>query len=255
MLANRIIACLDVNNGKVVKGVKFKQHKIVGDIVELARKYSEDGADELVFYDITASSDKKAIDINWVKRVSEQINIPFTVAGGIDSIDKARRIFNAGADKVSLNSPAINRPDLINELSKEFGSQSIVIGIDSKYQNGDYYAWRNTGCESKAEKMPLKTMDWIKEVQRRGAGEIVLNCMSSDGTKNGYDIKQLEEASKLAKVPLIASGGAGSMGDFKSLFKNTPINSALAAGIFHREEVCIKRLKLYLKMSNIEVRI
>ena len=240
---------------KSLRVLNLKLTKKVGDIIELSKKYAESGADELVFYDITASSDNKEIDLEWIRKVAKNIDIPFTVAGGIDSIEKARRVFKEGADKVSINSPALNNPSLINELAKEFGTQSIVIGIDSKFENGDYYTWRNTGNEDKAEKMPVKTMEWIKEVQDRGAGEIVLNCMSSDGTKDGYDLIQLKEAIKVAKVPLIASGGAGSMSDFKKLFKNTSVNSALAAGIFHRNEVRIDQLKTYLKMSDLEVRL
>ena len=255
MLSKRIIVCMDVRDNKVVKGVKFRNHEIVGDILELSEKYELEGADELVFYDICASADGTTIDYEWISQVARKISIPFCVAGGINSIESARRAFNSGADKISINSPALNRPQLINELVTEFGSQSIVVGIDSQWQNNDYYVYKYTGRESSCINAKKRTLDWVKEVVDRGAGEIVLNSMMSDGTRSGFDISQLKLVDEISPVPVIASGGAGCMSDFKNLFKNTSINSALAAGVFHRNEVKLESLKLYLKMSKLGVRI
>ena len=255
MLSKRIIVCMDVKDGKVVKGVKFKNHKVLGDIIDLSQKYESSGADELVFYDICASADNRTINYDWISEVADKISIPFCVAGGITSVEKARKAFSSGADKISINSPALNRPELINELVDEFGSQSIVVGIDSQWLNDDYYVYKYTGRESTCISSRKRTLDWVKEVTNRGAGEIVLNSMNSDGTKSGYDIKQLNLVKDISRLPIVASGGAGSMSDFKKLFKNSSINSALAAGVFHRDEISIENLKLYLKMSQIEVRL
>ncbi len=255
MLSKRIIVCMDVKDGKVVKGVKFKNHKVLGDIIDLSTKYEASGADELVFYDICASADNRTINYDWISEVADKISIPFRVAGGITSVEIARKAFSSGADKISINSPALSRPELINELVEEFGSQSIVVGIDSQWINGDYYVYKYTGRESTSISSQKRTLDWVKEVIDRGAGELVLNSMNSDGTKSGYDIKQLNLVKNISNIPIIASGGAGSMSDFKKLFKNTSITSALAAGVFHRDEVSIENLKLYLKMSNVGVRL
>lgn len=206
MLTKRIIPCLDVRDNQVVKGVKFRDHRIVGTILELAAEYSASGADELVFYDITASSEQRLVCPDWVKQVAGTINIPFTVAGGIRSLNQAKSVLNSGADKISINSPALENPDLINELSRNYGSQCVVIGIDSQWIDNDYYVYQYTGDEQKTLNSRRKTKEWIQEVQDRGAGEIVLNCMQSDGVRKGYDLHQLKLMRPLCQVPLIASG-------------------------------------------------
>ena len=209
MLTKRIIPCLDVKNGKVVKGVQFQNHKIVGDIVALAEFYSNQGADELVFYDITASSEQRVVNDLWVKQIAEKINIPFCVAGGIRELEDAEKILNTGADKISVNSPALETPNLINQLVKKFGQQCVVIGIDSLEVEDNYYVCQYTGDINKTRTLNKFTADWIQEVQDRGAGEIVLNCMNHDGVRKGYDIKQLSTMREITRIPLIASGGAG----------------------------------------------
>lgn len=255
MLAKRIIPCLDVRDGKVVKGVKFKDHVVLGDIITMAKHYRDTGADELVFYDITASAEHRTVSSRWIEDTARVLDIPFSVAGGIRSIEDARRILYSGADKISINSPAIETPDLINTLADEFGSQCVVIGIDSILFEGDYYIWKYTGSEATAQCAGKKTMDWISEVQNRGAGEIVLNCMAADGTRKGYDIKQLTAARKICKRPLIASGGAGRLEDFLDVFQVAEVDAALAAGIFHRNEVSIPQVKTFLANSRIPVRL
>ncbi|HET9236794.1 MAG TPA: imidazole glycerol phosphate synthase subunit HisF [Oligoflexus sp.] len=255
MLARRIIPCLDVRDGKVVKGVKFKDHVILGDILDLARRYRDAGADELVFYDITASAEGRTVSTQWIEDTARVIDIPFCVAGGIRSVDDARRVLHSGADKVSINSPAIENPGLINALADEFGSQCVVIGIDSIEQDGDYMIWKYTGSEKTAQSAGKKTLDWIREVQDRGAGEIVLNCMAADGTRAGYDIRQLQAARDLCRVPLVASGGAGKPQDFLDAFHKARVDAALAAGIFHRGEVQIPDLKAWLQKAGVEVRL
>lgn len=246
MLAKRIIPCLDVRDGKVVKGVQFANHKIVGDIVPLAERYGQDGADELVFYDITASPDGRTVDRGWVNRVAEVLDIPFCVAGGIRSVTDAEDILNRGADKISVNSPALENPDLINELVARFGRQCIVIGIDTKTQNGDWSVHQYTGDPEKMQEAQRRTADWLVEVQERGAGEIVLNCMNQDGVRTGYDIEQLSVMRKLCRVPLIASGGAGKAEDFGDVFDQANVDGALAASIFHSGELPVPVLKSYL---------
>lgn len=255
MLARRIIPCLDVRDGKVVKGVKFKDHVVLGDILDLARRYRDAGADELVFYDITASAERRTVSTQWIEDTARVIDIPFCVAGGIRSVDDARRVLHSGADKVSINSPAIENPDLINALADEFGRQCVVIGIDSIEENGDYKIWKYTGSEKTAQSAGKRTLDWIREVQERGAGEIVLNCMAADGTRAGYDIRQLQAARDLCRVPLVASGGAGKAEDFLDVFTQARVDAALAAGIFHRGEVLIPELKAYLQAAGVEVRL
>ncbi len=253
-LTKRIIPCLDVKDGKVVKGVRFRDHIVIGDIVELAKRYSFEGADELVFYDITASSDRRTVSNDWVKKVAKVINIPFCVAGGITSVDDARRILQSGADKISINSPALENPDLINSLVKEFGSQCIVIGIDSLKKNDDYFVKQYTGDPTKTKSTKWRTFDWALEVQKRGAGEIVLNCMNQDGTRKGYDIDQLKILSELLTIPIVASGGAGSAEDFVRVFKETNMDAALAASVFHNGVISIADLKKTLEENNIKVR-
>ncbi len=255
MLARRIIPCLDVRDGKVVKGVKFKDHVILGEIIDMAKRYRDAGADELVFYDITASAERRTVSTQWIEDTARVIDIPFCVAGGIRSVDDARRILHSGADKVSINSPAIERPDLINELADEFGSQCVVIGIDSIQQDGEYMIWKFTGSEKTAQSAGKRTLDWIVEVQKRGAGEIVLNCMAADGTRAGYDIAQLQAAREICRVPLVASGGAGKAEDFYQAFTEAQVDAALAAGIFHRGEVQIPELKAWLNQAGVEVRL
>lgn len=255
MLAKRIIACLDVREGVVVKGIEFKNHSIVGDILELAKRYSEQGIDELVFYDITASCDQTTVASDWVKEVAKEINIPFCVAGGIDSVEKARAVLAAGADKISVNSPALNNPNLIDDLVNAFGSQCIVVGIDSRFENDDYYVYQYTGRESHRTFTKRKTMDWILEVTERGAGEIVLNCMNQDGKRDGYDIEQLKKARERLGIPLIASGGAGNEQHFYQVFSEANVDGALAASVFHKNIVFIPELKEFLRQQNITVRL
>ncbi|MCG3865853.1 MULTISPECIES: imidazole glycerol phosphate synthase subunit HisF [unclassified Photobacterium] len=257
MLAKRIIPCLDVRDGQVVKGVQFRNHEIIGDIVPLAKRYAEEGADELVFYDITASSDGRVVDKSWVSRVAEVIDIPFCVAGGIKSADDASRILQFGADKVSINSPALADPTLITTLADKFGVQCIVVGIDSYFdaETGQYQVYQFTGDESRTKATQWQTLDWVEEVQRRGAGEIVLNMMNQDGVRNGYDLEQLNMVRNVCNVPLIASGGAGEMQHFSDAFKITNVDGALAASVFHKQIINIGELKQFLKTQNVEIRL
>lgn len=254
MLAKRIIPCLDVKNGYVVKGVQFKNHSVVGDVVTLAQRYREQGADELVFYDITASAEQRTVDHSWVTRIAKVIDIPFCVAGGIRSVDNARQILKAGADKISINSPALENPDLINALAAEFGRQCIVVGIDSWQQHKAYQVYQYTGCVDTMRTSHWSTMDWVQEVQQRGAGEIVLNCMNQDGVCKGYDIAQLHRVRQICSVPLIASGGAGCLQDFADVFQHARVDGALAASVFHQEKIMIPDLKNFLREQRIEVR-
>ena len=251
MITKRIVACLDIANGMVVKGVKFKNHEIIGEIVEMAEKYSKLGIDELVLYDILASCDEKTVNYKWVENVARVINIPFCVAGKIDSISKVEMVLNAGADKVSINSPAINNPNLIDDIATKFGSSTLVIGIDTK--GGKIY--KNTGDGSKTQEIQKSVLVWAKEVASRGAGEIVLNSINSDGTKNGFDIELLAEISSAVNIPVVASGGAGKMAHFLEVFQETNISGALAASVFHKNEISIMELKRYLLEKNICVRI
>lgn len=255
MLAKRIIPCLDVKNGIVVKGIQFNNHKIMGDILDYAKYYRDAGADELVFYDITASCDNRMIDIHWISNIATFLDIPFCVAGGIRTLEDARAILNAGADKISINSPALENPNFISKLAKEFGSQCVVIGIDSREQDGDYYVYQYTGDLNRTCNTSKRTEDWVEEAQNLGAGEIVLNCMNQDGVKNGYDITQLSNIRTITHIPLIASGGAGSMQHFKDVFEKTNVDGALAASVFHSNEIEIQLLKKYLKDNKIEARL
>ncbi|WP_337840630.1 imidazole glycerol phosphate synthase subunit HisF [Rheinheimera sp.] len=256
MLARRIIPCLDVRDGKVVKGVQFRNHEIIGDIVPLAQAYAEQGADELVFYDITASSDGRVVDKSWVRRIAEVIDIPFCVAGGIKSVADAGLILEMGADKISINSPALARPELISELEHSFGQQCVVVGIDSFFdqQSGQYQVYQFTGDESRTQKTSWLTLDWVKQVQQLGAGEIVLNCMNQDGVRQGYDIAQLKAVRQSCTVPLIASGGAGAMAHFADVFKQADVDGALAASVFHKGVIAIPDLKQYLLAQQLEIR-
>lgn len=254
MLGKRIIPCLDVRDGIVVKGQRFKDHVDVGGIEELALRYVEQGADELVFYDIAASADNRTVDTEWIKRLSRLINIPFCVAGGIHSIEVAEKILNAGADKLSINSPALHRPSLIDELALTFGSQCIVIGIDSQFNADDWYVWAKTGRVETMRSSLRLTREWITEVQDRGAGEVVLNCMDQDGTRDGYDLRQMKAFRSLCHVPLIASGGAGCTADFVNAFREAKVDGTLAAGVFHRRELTVAQVKTELMEAGIPVR-
>ncbi|GGI73566.1 imidazole glycerol phosphate synthase subunit HisF [Shewanella hanedai] len=256
MLAKRIVPCLDVKDGKVVKGVQFRNHEIVGDIVPLAARYAEEGADELVFYDITASAHDRVIDKSWVSRVAERIDIPFCVAGGIKTLAQAREKLAFGADKISINSPALSDPSLIKRLQDEFGRQCIVIGIDSYYDelSDSYKVKQFTGDESATKDTQWFTQDWVEEVQKQGCGEIVLNVMNQDGVRQGYDLKQLSIVRAICDVPLIASGGAGTMAHFKDVFETAKVDAALAASVFHKGIIDINALKAYLAKHSITIR-
>ncbi len=254
MLKKRIIPCLDVKDGFVVKGIQFRNHEIVGEIIELAKRYSDSGADELVFYDITASSDNRNIDKKWIYDIAKNINIPFCVAGGIRTVAQAEVVLANGADKISINSPALENPELITELAKRFGTQCVVVGVDSRVVDGQYQVNQYTGDESKTLVTSRLVEEWVVEVESRGAGEIVLNCMNQDGVRAGYDIIQTKLVSNLVNIPVIASGGAGSMPDFANLFKQTRVTGALAASIFHKQIIAIDELKQYLASENIEIR-
>lgn len=256
MLAKRIIPCLDVRDGKVVKGVQFRNHEVVGDIVPLAQGYAEQGADELVFYDITASSDARVVDKSWVTRISEVIDIPFCVAGGISTLQDAERILHMGADKISVNSPALANPDLINQLSQTFGQQCVVVGIDSYFDagSGQYQVHQFTGDESRTRKTQWQTADWVQQVQARGAGEIVLNCMNQDGVRQGYDVAQLQHIRQQCQLPLIASGGAGELAHFSQVFQQADVDGALAASVFHKGLMTVAEVKQSLREAAIPVR-
>ncbi|TXH61754.1 MAG: imidazole glycerol phosphate synthase subunit HisF, partial [Tolumonas sp.] len=234
----------------------FRNHEVMGDIVPLAKRNAEEGADELVFYDITASSDARVVDKSWVSRVAEVIDIPFCVAGGIKSVEDAKRILEFGADKVSINSPALANPELITELADRFGVQCIVVGIDSYFDaaTGQYQVKQYTGDETRTRITKWTTPDWVVEVQKRGAGEIVLNMMNQDGVRQGYDLTQLKLIRDLCKVPLIASGGAGEMVHFRDAFQIADVDGALAASVFHKGIIPIPELKAYLRSEGVQIR-
>lgn len=257
MLAKRIIPCLDVRDGQVVKGVQFRNHEIIGDIVPLAQRYAQEGADELVFYDITASSDGRVVDKSWVSRVAEVIDIPFCVAGGIKSVEDASQILTFGADKISINSPALADPDLISRLADRFGVQCIVVGIDTWFdaESDSYQVYQFTGDEQRTKATTWQTVDWVEEVQKRGAGEIVLNMMNQDGVRNGYDLRQLKLIRDVCHVPLIASGGAGTPEHFLEAFRDADVDGALAASVFHKQIINIGDLKRYLSQQGVEIRL
>jgi cyclase len=255
MLSRRLIPCLDVRDGRVVKGVRFRNHVDMGAIETLALRYRDEGADELVFYDIAASPEGRSVDRAWVERVARLIDIPFCVAGGIRSVEEARAVLNAGADKVSINTPALERPALIAELADAFGVQCVVVGIDSlRDADGEWRVRSHTGDPDRTRAMARRTLDWVAEAQQRGAGEIVLNCMGSDGVRSGYDIDQLRAVRDCCAVPLVASGGAGAVADFIDVFKRADVDAALAASVFHSGVVAIPALKRELRAAGIEVR-
>ena len=234
--------------------MRFRDHRTVGDILELALRYRDSGADELVFYDITASPDDRSVDRSWITQVAQLLDIPFCVAGGIRSVAMAEEVLACGAEKVSVNSPALADPALIDALSARFGAQCVVVGIDSQTLAGEYRVQQFTGDAARSRDTARLTLDWIREVQDRGAGEIVLNCMASDGVRNGYDITQLRAMREVCRVPLVASGGAGSLAHFDAVFRDAQVDAALAASVFHSGDIRIPALKAHLRDSGIEVR-
>jgi len=255
VLSRRIIACLDVRDGQVVKGLRFRDHVVVGEILELALRHRDQGADELVFYDIGASPDGRAVDRRWIERIAARIDIPFCVAGGIRSVEQARAVLGAGADKVSVNSPALERPALIGELAEAFGRQCVVVGVDSlRDPDGPWRVRQYAGDPARTRALARATLDWIAEAQALGAGEIVLNCMGVDGARGGFDLAQLRAARAVCQVPLVASGGAGSAAHFAEVFLEADVDAALAASVFHSGELPILELKRSLLAQGVPVR-
>lgn len=250
MLKKRIIPCLDIKDGTTVKGVNFEGLRNAGDPIELAVKYEQEGADELVFLDITATVEDRKTFAGLVKDIAAQLSIPFTVGGGISSIEDVRTLLEAGADKISINSSAVKTPKLIEELSKEFGSQCIVVAIDTRLTNGSDLVYVRGGKLA----TNLNTVAWAKEAVSLGAGEILLTSMDGDGTKNGFDIRITKLVSEAVSIPVIASGGAGNADDFVKVFNDTKATGALAASIFHFNEVPVQELKKQLKIQKIPVR-
>ena len=234
--------------------MRFRDHKVVGDILELAGRYCAEGADELVFYDITASPENRSVDRSWISRVASVLDIPFCVAGGIRTIEEAEDVLNSGAEKVSVNSPALTDPQLIDALARRFGSQCVVVGIDSQTVDDDFEVYQFTGDPDRSRGTRRRTLDWVREVQERGAGEIVLNCMASDGVRQGYDLRQLQAVRSICHVPLIASGGAGTMEHFAAVFAAARVDGALAASVFHSGAIAIGDLKAYLRQQHVEIR-
>ena len=243
-----------MRDGRVVKGVRFRDHRVVGDIVELAVRYRDEGADELVFYDIGASPADRTVERAWVERVARLLDIPFCVAGGIATVADAETVLAAGAEKISVNSPALADPDLIDALARRFGSQCVVVGVDSQTVDGDYRVQQYTGDARRARDTGRRALDWVREAVQRGAGEVVLNCMTSDGVRGGYDIAQLRAVRAVCSVPLVASGGAGAMHDFVEVFRDARVDAALAASVFHSGQIAIPALKAELAARAIEVR-
>jgi cyclase len=251
MLTKRIIPCLDIKDGRTVKGVNFENIRDAGDPVELAIEYAKQGADELVFLDITATNEKRKTLSELVTRIAKHINIPFTVGGGISSIEDVSILLKAGADKISINTSAYNNPQLIHDLAKQFGSQCIVLAIDTKMENNDWYVYLNGG----RLKTETKAIDWAKKAVELGAGEILLTSMNNDGTKNGFANDITKQISEQVNVPVIASGGAGTMDHFAEAFINGKADAALAASVFHFKEITIQELKKYLSTKQISIRI
>ncbi|MEA3133911.1 MAG: imidazole glycerol-phosphate synthase subunit HisF [Gammaproteobacteria bacterium] len=234
--------------------MRFRDHRVVGDILTLAGRYRDEGADELVFYDISASPEGRSVDRSWVRRVARILDIPFCVAGGIRSVADAEEVLASGAEKISINSPALSQPDLINALSERFGAQCVVVGIDSQTAPDGFRVQQFTGDVNRTRDTTRDTLAWVTEAQQRGAGEIVLNCMASDGVRQGYDIAQLCAVRRVCRVPLVASGGAGSPEHFAQVFKTADVDAALAASVFHSGEIAIPALKMGLRAAGIEVR-
>lgn len=250
MLKKRIIPCFDIKDGRVVKGINFLELKDAGDPVELASLYAENGADELVFLDITATLENRSTLIDLVEKMAREINIPFTVGGGINSVGDAEKIIRSGADKISVNSSALKKPTLITEIASRFGSQAVVVAIDTKFSNGKWNVFSNGG----RTQTDWGTLEWAREVERLGAGEILLTSMNNDGTKNGFAIDITGEVSQNVNIPIIASGGAGTMEHFETVFNHTKATAALAASVFHYGEIEIQNLKNYLKNKKIAIR-
>jgi cyclase len=251
MITKRIIPCLDIKDGRTVKGINFENIRDAGDPVELAIEYAKQGADELVFLDITATNEKRKTLSELVTRIAKHINIPFTVGGGISSIEDVSALLNAGADKISVNTSAVKNPQLIKDLASQFGSQCVVLAIDTKFEDNDWYVYLNGG----RVKTELKTLDWAKQAVALGAGEILLTSMNNDGTKDGFAIDITKQISEAVNVPVIASGGAGTMQHFKEIFENGKADAALAASVFHYKEIAIPELKRFLKSNQIEIRL
>lgn len=243
MLKKRIIPCLDIKNGRTVKGVNFENIRDAGDPVELAKRYAKQGADELVFLDITATLEKRNTLVNLVEKIAAEINIPFTVGGGIQSVEDAKAIIEAGADKISINSAAVNNPILITEIADQLGGQCVVVAVDTKPVNGRWRVFTHGGKKS----TDLETETWAKRIEALGAGEILLTSMEGDGTRNGFSIGITAKVSSAVNIPVIASGGAGSKEHFKAIFEETRASAALAASIFHFNQIPIPELKEYLK--------
>ena len=243
MITKRIIPCLDIKDGRTVKGINFENIRDAGDPVELAIEYAKQGADELVFLDITATNEKRKTLSELVTRIAKHINIPFTVGGGISSIEDVSALLNAGADKISVNTSAVKNPQLIKDLASQFGSQCVVLAIDTKFEDNDWYVYLNGG----RVKTELKTLDWAKQAVALGAGEILLTSMNNDGTKDGFALDITKQISEAVNVPVIASGGAGTMQHFKEIFENGKADAALAASVFHYKEIAIPELKRFLK--------
>jgi cyclase len=250
MLKKRIIPCLDIQNGRTVKGINFVGLRDAGDPVELAKKYADQGADELVFLDITATIEQRDTLLSLVERVAREIHIPFTVGGGIQSVDDVRRIIAAGADKISVNSSAVRRPDLLTEIAGEFGAQCVVLAIDANYTDG---AWK-VFVKGGREETPLHVIEWAIQGVQKGAGEILLTSMHKDGTKDGFALDITQAVCEAVQVPVIASGGAGRESDFAALFTQTKATAGLAASIFHADEIPIPQLKAYLRTQKIAIR-
>ncbi len=250
MLKKRIIPCLDIKDGRTVKGVNFEAIRDAGDPIELAKRYVLEGADELVFLDISATNERRKTLAELVERIAKEINIPFTVGGGIDSLEDAKVLIQSGADKVSINSSALRRPELIEQIAQELGSQCVVVAIDTKLEEGNWTVYSHGG------KVPTgrSTLDWAKQVERLGAGELLLTSMNNDGTKCGFALALTDQVSKAVGIPVIASGGAGRMVHFKDVFQQTKASAGLAASIFHYGEISIPQLKNYLKTENISIR-
>ena len=250
MLKKRIIPCLDIKDGRTVKGINFIDIRDAGDPVELAKKYVNDGADELVFLDISATNEKRKTLSALVTKIAKEINIPFTVGGGINSVEDAALIIKAGADKISINSSAVKRPTLIKEIADQFGSQAVLVAIDTKFENSEWMVYVNGGKVATG----IKTIDWALQAEALGAGEILLTSMNNDGTKKGFAVDITKQISNAVSIPVIASGGAGSKEHFKNVFEQTLATGALAASIFHFNEIPIPVLKQYLKEQNIAIR-
>lgn len=251
MLTKRIIPCLDIKDGRTVKGVNFVNIRDAGDPVELGTLYAQQGADELVFLDITATNERRKTLSELVQRIARHVNIPFTVGGGISSVEDVSVLLSSGADKISVNTAAFKNPGVLNKLADEFGSQCVVLAIDTKFEEGDWYVYLNGG-RIKTDK---KTMDWAREAVERGAGEILLTSMNNDGTKNGFALDITRQLSENLPVPVIASGGAGKMEHFVEVFKEAHADAALAASIFHFKEIEIPELKKFLDKKGVPVRV